>query len=50
MGGYWYQINGEIVHRTTLTSEMFRLRKLAQQQKPIERSIVQRLITRLKSL
>lgn len=48
MGGYWYQVNGEIVHRTTLTRECLRLRQLAQQKKPIEKNLVLRLIARLK--
>lgn len=53
IGGQWYYINGETVHRVTLLSEIVRLTDLARQQsvyaKPT-RSMVQRLIARLRGI
>lgn len=48
----WYQVNGETVHRLTLFREITRLRELAQKHKinTADRSVVQRLIARLRSL
>jgi hypothetical protein len=48
MSGYWYNVNGEIVHRSTLVQEILHLRQTAHQRKPVERSIVHRIIARLK--
>jgi hypothetical protein len=50
--GEWYYINGETVHRLTLLQEISRLRSLAQKQRlqTTDRSLVQRLITRLRGM
>lgn len=56
MGGYWYDVNGEVVHRGTLIREIFRLREIQAQQKQereqrkasVSRSLIQRLIARIK--
>ncbi|MAS37028.1 MAG: hypothetical protein CL610_23715 [Anaerolineaceae bacterium] len=53
IGGQWYYINGETVHRMTLMSEIVRLNDLAKQQSPYAkptRSMVQRLIARLRGI
>jgi hypothetical protein len=53
IGGQWYYINSETVHRVTLLAEIMRLRELAREQSPYEpptRSMVQRLIARLRGL
>ena len=50
--GEWYYINGETVHRLTLLQEIARLRGIAQKQRlqNTDRSLVQRLITRLRGI
>lgn len=50
MSGYWYQVNGEIVHRSTLTAETLRLKQLVQKQQKTESGLVRRLIARLKAM
>jgi hypothetical protein len=50
MSGYWYQVNGEIVHRSTLTAETLRLRQLVQKRNKPETGLIHRLIARLKTL
>ncbi len=51
MGNHWYNVNGEIVYRSTLMEEISRLRNMAQRQRvPQDRSVIQRLIARLRSL
>jgi acyl-ACP thioesterase len=55
MGGYWYKVNGEIVHRSTLIDETLRLKQIQREQKrarpaKVEKSIVQRLIARLRAI
>lgn len=52
MGNHWYYVNGETVHRLTLMEEIGRLRAMPSKQpfRRTERSIVQRLIDRLRSL
>ena len=53
VGGQWYYIGDETVHRVTLMAEIVRLRHQAREQSPYApptRSMVQRLISRLRSL
>lgn len=51
LGGHWYQVNGETVHRTFLMVEISRLRDLAQRQRPTpDKSIIQRLIGKLRGI
>lgn len=52
MGGYWYRINGEVVHRSTLVHEIINLRQLIKEQKKsgLPKGIIQRLITRIKAI
>jgi hypothetical protein len=52
MGNHWYSVNGETVHRATLLEEIERLRALAQAHalQTANKSVIQRLIARLKSL
>lgn len=53
MGNHWYNVNGETVHRTTLMEEIARLRTQSQRSLNIakaEKSVIQRLIARLRSL
>ena len=53
MGNHWYNVNGETVHRTTLMQEIARLRNQSQRSINIakaEKSVIQRLIARLRSL
>ena len=53
VGGQWYYVGGETVHRVTLLTEIIRLRDLAREQSPYappSRSMVQRLISRLRNL
>lgn len=58
MGNHWFKINGETVHRSTLMEEIARLRTLAQARAMAQaqslqssnKSIIQRLISRLKNL
>lgn len=53
MGNHWYFVNGETVHRITLIQEIARLQEFSQKQHyhpPVEKSLIQRLISRLRSL
>lgn len=53
IGGQWYYISGETVHRITLLAEIMRLRELARRENPYEpptRSMIQRLIARLRGI
>ncbi|KXK23282.1 MAG: hypothetical protein UZ15_CFX003000658 [Chloroflexi bacterium OLB15] len=52
MGNHWYHVNGETVHRLTLIEEITRLHEIGQVHKPVrpEKSVIQRLIARLRSL
>jgi hypothetical protein len=52
MGNHWYYVNGETVHRLTLMDEIERLRAMPpkRQFKHTDRSLVQRLIDRLRAL
>lgn len=55
MGNQWYYVNGETVHRAMLMDETERLRSLMPPPPPIkrtpqDRSMIQRLIARLKGL
>ncbi len=51
MGNHWYNVNGEIVYRSTLMEEIMRLRNMAQRQTIMQdKSMIQRLISRLRSL
>ena len=48
----WYQVNGEAVHRSTLFSEIGRLRTINQHRAPSrpDRTVLQRLISRLRGI
>ncbi len=48
--GDWYQVNGEICHRSTVEAEIERLRTLAKNHRRMEKSVVKRLIARLRSM
>ncbi|HLV35324.1 MAG TPA: hypothetical protein VKY59_09435 [Spirillospora sp.] len=53
IGGQWYYVAGETVHRVTLLAEIMRLREIARQESPYappSRSMIQRLIARLRSI
>ena len=54
IGGQWYYVNGETVHRVALVAETARLQHLAQVRNPFlvvpTKSLINRLITRLRSL
>lgn len=53
VGGQWYYVNGETVHRLALIAEIGRLREQAQRApryQPEDRSVIQRLIARLRGL
>jgi len=52
MGGYWYKVNGEIVHRTTLIQEITRLRELRRQQykQKLDGNVLSRLIRKLRAV
>ena len=53
VGGPWYVVNGETVHRIMLMTEIQRLHEEAHHQKtfaPPNRSMIQRLITRLRGI
>ncbi len=53
IGGQWYYVAGETVHRITLLAEIMRLRELAHRENPYEapnRSMIQRLIARLRGI
>jgi len=48
--GEWFQVNGEIVHRSTLEAETEHLHTLIVQKRRPQKSVVQRLIDRLRNL
>jgi hypothetical protein len=53
MGFHWFDVNGETVHRVTVIAEIARLRSLPPRRRsanPADRSIIQRLIDRLKCM
>ena len=50
MSGYWYQVNGEIVHRSTLTAETLRLKQLIKKRQKMESGLIHRVIARLKAI
>ena len=50
MSGDWYQVNGEIVHRSIVEAETERLKTLARKHRPLETNIVKKLIARLRNL
>lgn len=50
LSGDWYQVNGEIVHRATVETEIERLRTLSRKHRCLQKGVVQRLIARLRSL
>lgn len=50
MGGQWYNVNGEIVHHSTLMQEIQHLRKLVRQRKQPEKRLLVRVIERLRNL
>ncbi len=39
MGNHWYNVNGETVHRTTLTQEIARLRSMSQRTQMVARRV-----------
>ena len=53
VGGQWYYVGDETVHRITLLTEIQRLRSQVQEQSPYatpNRSMIQRLIARLRTI
>lgn len=50
MNGPWFMVNGEILHQRTLSEEIMRLKTLSERRTPVERSIIHRLIARLKAI
>jgi hypothetical protein len=54
IGGPWYYISGETVHRLALINEITRLHELAKPPQPAytppNRSVIQKLISRLRGL
>ncbi len=52
VGGQWYYINGETVHRFALLNEITRLREQAQQQQrsKADKGMIHRLIARLRGI
>lgn len=54
IGGQWYYVNGETVHRVALMSETSRLQHLAEARNPFNvvptKSLINRLISRLRTL
>lgn len=52
MGNHWFYVNGETVHKAVLIGEIDQLQDLARKQLifKAERSVVQRLIARLRGL
>ncbi len=52
VGGPWYYVNGETVHRFALMTEITRLQELAEVQRRAraDRSVIQRLISRLRRI
>lgn len=52
VGGHWYYVNGETLHRVALMGETLRLRQEAKNQRAVnsERSIITRLIAKLRGI
>ncbi len=58
MGNSWYRINGELIHRSVLLTEIDRLRDLnadqfpmlAERTTPSRKSVVQRMIEKLRGM
>lgn len=52
IGGQWYYLNGETVHRVAIFNEIKHLRETAQYQQRIQtqKSIIQRLIVKLRGI
>lgn len=52
MGGQWYDVNGEMVHRLALMTEISRLSDIVRRQRRTntDKSMIQRLIGRLRGL
>jgi hypothetical protein len=54
LGGQWYYVNGETVHRVALMAETIRLHNMAQDRNPFKvmptKSLINRLISRLRTL
>lgn len=50
IGNHWYNVNGETVHRATLTDEIARLRGLDRKSERADRSVIQRLIDKLRGM
>ena len=52
LGNHWYSVNGETVHRATLTGEITRLRSMEQRAGggSGDRSVIQRLIDKLRGM
>lgn len=51
LGGQWYYVNGESVHRVAILTETKRLRELAKSQQPTnDRGLITRLIAKLRGI
>jgi len=50
MGGNWYQVNGELVFHRAMILEIEHLRLLARKKRQPEKSLIHRLINRLRKL
>ena len=51
LGGQWYYVNGETVHRVALMEETVRLRDLAKSQQQVnDRGLITRLIAKLRGI
>jgi hypothetical protein len=50
LGGPWYYVNGETVHRVALMAEITRLRDLVRRPDTADKSMIQRLIDKLRRI
>lgn len=52
VGGQWYRVGGELIHRVTLLQEITRLSEIAQRQTlpRTDKSLIQRLIFKLRGM
>ncbi len=51
LGGQWYYVNGESVHRVALMTETKRLREMSKSQQPAnDRGLITRLIAKLRGI
>jgi hypothetical protein len=52
VGGQWYRVSGELIHRVTLLQEIARLSDIAQKQTlpKSNKNMIQRLILKLRGL